>query len=115
MLARSNRLTSGEDFRRALRSGRRAGARTVVVHAAAVGGDAPARVGFAVSRAVGKAVTRNLVKRRLRHAVRARIDELPHGALLVVRALPPAADADYADLDADLARCLARLGGEAVA
>ena len=114
MLARTNRLTAGEDFRHALRRGRRAGTRTLVVHL--LSGDAspvaadPARVGFAVSRAVGPAVVRNRVKRRLRHLVRERLGGLPAGTLLVVRALPAAAAATYADLGADLDEGLRRAG-----
>jgi ribonuclease P protein component len=61
-----------------------------------------------VSRAVGGAVVRNLVKRRLRHLARARIDALPPGAMLVVRALPAAAGRTYAELGADLDGALAR-------
>jgi ribonuclease P protein component len=64
------------------------------------------RVGLVVSKAVGPAVTRNRVKRRLRHLARERVDRLPQGALLVLRALPPAAQASYADLGAELDRCL---------
>jgi len=70
----------------------------------------PCRVGFVVSRAVGPAVTRNRVKRRLRHLVRARVDRLQDGSLLVVRALPASAGATFADLGAELDRCLARVG-----
>jgi ribonuclease P protein component len=72
----------------------------------------PARVGFTVSKAVGNAVARNRVKRRLRHLTRehlAALEELPGRAALVVRALPPAADASYASLGADLARTLGRV------
>ncbi len=68
-----------------------------------------ARIGFVVSKAVGPAVTRNLVKRRLRHLCRERVDSLPAGSLLVLRALPPAAEATYADLASELDRCLARV------
>jgi ribonuclease P protein component len=71
--------------------------------------DRPARVGFVVSRAVGSAVTRNRVKRRLREAVRVRVDELPGGALLVVRARPPAAHAAWPELQGDLTQSLARV------
>ena len=68
------------------------------------------QVGFVVSRAVGNAVVRNRVRRRLRHLVRDRLAELsPGGAVLVVRALPDAAGASYAELRADLARCLERV------
>lgn len=69
----------------------------------------PARAGFVVSKAVGPAVVRNLVKRRLRHLVRDRVSLLPPGSLIVVRALPPAGAADYADLERDLDAALRRL------
>jgi ribonuclease P protein component len=59
-----------------------------------------------VSRAVGGSVVRHRVARRLRHLVRERLEDLPAGARLVVRALPPAADAPSSvladDLDAGL-------------
>lgn len=58
----------------------------------------PARVGFVVSKAVGNAVQRNLVKRRLRAIVSDRLDELPDGALVVVRALPASQGASHAEL-----------------
>ena len=61
-----------------------------------------ARAGFVVSKAVGNAVVRHRVARRLRHLVADRVDTLPSGALLVVRALPPAAAADSAELGGDL-------------
>jgi ribonuclease P protein component len=66
------------------------------------------RVGFVVGRDVGGAVTRNRVRRRLRHLVRARLDELPAG-VMVVRALPASAGADFPELRDDLARCLGRV------
>jgi ribonuclease P protein component len=66
-------------------------------------------VGFVVSKAVGPAVTRNLVKRRLRHLGRERIASLPPRGMLVVRALPAAADASYDELARELDRCLARV------
>lgn len=76
----------------------------------------PPRAGFVVSRAVGPAVTRNLVKRRLRHLVREHLDQLPAGALLVVRAQPDAAGSSYPELGAELAsglqRCLKKAVGE---
>jgi ribonuclease P protein component len=52
---------------------------------------------------------RTTVKRRLRHLVRDRLVLLPPGSLLVVRALPPAADADSAALGADLDSALKKL------
>ncbi|SFB30385.1 ribonuclease P protein component [Nocardioides alpinus] len=72
----------------------------------------PTQVGFTVSKAVGNAVVRNRVKRRLRHLTRehlATLEGLPGRAALVVRALPPAAAASYADLGVDLGRTLDRV------
>jgi ribonuclease P protein component len=65
-------------------------------------------IGFVVGRSVGNAVTRNRVKRRLRHLVRERLSSLPESALVVVRALPEAADAAYTDLARDLDKGLRR-------
>ena len=67
-------------------------------------------VGFVVSKAVGGAVTRNLVKRRLRHLARERTGLLPPHGMLVVRALPAAAEASYVELARELDRCLTRAG-----
>ena len=110
MLSRDNRITSTRTFARAVRKGRRAGARTLVVHLSSAPEAGTPLIGFVVSKAVGNAVTRNLVKRRLRHLTREWIDSLPGSAVLVVRALPAAGAASYRDLEADLAHALGRLG-----
>ena len=60
------------------------------------------RAGFVVSKAVGGAVVRNRVRRRLRHLMRSRLNRLPDGTDVVVRATPAAADRTYAGLGADL-------------
>ena len=114
MLPVRHRLTEGESFRRAVRTGRRAGSRTLVVHLERPSGDvdgagAPVRVGFVVSKAVGNAVHRNRVRRRLRHLVAGQLSGLPRSGVLVVRALPGAATATGAELRSDLARCLQRV------
>jgi ribonuclease P protein component len=103
LLDRPHRLTTSAGFTTAVRSGRRAGTRTLVLHLGtdAAGPPGP-RVGFVVSKAVGNAVTRNLVKRRLRHLARHRLTSLPGSAVLVVRALPAAATASYDGLARDL-------------
>ena len=109
MLAAEQRLRRSDDFAAAIRGGRRVGRGTVVVHLLLeepVRASA-ARAGFVVSKAVGNAVIRNQVRRRLRHLVRPVLDELPESAMLVVRALPAAADASYATLGADLAAAVA--------
>ena len=73
------------------------------------GGGLSPRVGFVVGRAVGNAVVRHRVQRRLRHLCRERLDRLPAGSGVVVRALPPAAAATYQELGTDLDRCLQRV------
>jgi ribonuclease P protein component len=120
VLDRRHRLTSSALFTTATRRGRRAGTRTVVLHlfvgrasgsgTTSDGEETDPQVGFVVSKAVGNAVTRNRVKRRLRHLARSRVDALPRAAVLVVRALPAAAGASYAQLGADLDAALRRLG-----
>jgi ribonuclease P protein component len=45
----------------------------------------------------------------LRHLVRERLADLPDASVLVVRALPAAADATYDELREDLGRCLQRV------
>ncbi len=112
MLSRVHRLTTSRGFAETVRRGRRAGSRSLVLHlrlAADRDAGAEPLVGFVVSKAVGNAVTRNLVKRRLRHLVRQRLTSLPGRGVLVVRALPAAGSASFAELDADFDACLGRL------
>ena len=70
----------------------------------------PARAGLVVGRGVGPSVVRHRVSRRLRHELRDRLDALPGGTALVVRALPPAAAASSVQLAQDLETALRRLG-----
>ena len=115
MLPQQSRMRRPEDFRRVLRTGRRAGGSVVAGHFLLAGSDGPvrsgesAKVGFVVSRAVGSAVVRNRVKRRLRELMRRRLASLPGGCLLVLRAHPAAAGVRQADLAADLDLVIGRL------
>jgi ribonuclease P protein component len=111
VLSAPHRLRRSAEFAAVVRKGRRAGRRTVVVHLLRTGETAPPRCGFVVSRAVGSAAVRNAVKRRLRHLMREKMPQLPEGSLLVVRALPPAAEAEFAGLGADLDGALTKLLG----
>lgn len=123
MLPSESRVRRGEEFARAIRAGRRSGRACLVAHLATAEGPegsaaaieeartGHARAGFVVSKAVGNAVVRNRVRRRLRHLVAARLDRLPAGSVLVVRALPAAAGADSAQLGRELDAALERLTG----
>jgi ribonuclease P protein component len=124
------RLRRRPEFTTVVRSGRRAGRPTMVLHflperpeqagssttsRAATGGSPPgARAGFVVGKAVGNSVVRHRVTRRLRAVVAAELHRLPASADLVVRARPEAADAPSAVLQRDLTVGLDRLLGERV-
>jgi ribonuclease P protein component len=108
VLAAAQRMRRSADFAATIRGGRRVGRGTVVVHLLLEepARASTARAGFVVSKAVGNAVVRNKVRRRLRHLVRPLLGELPEGSSLVVRALPPSAEASFATLGADLEAAL---------
>jgi ribonuclease P protein component len=124
------RLRRRPEFTAVVRSGRRAGRPTMVLHYLAerpvradgahvrapgdAGSPAGARAGFVVGRAVGNSVVRHRVTRQLRAAVREQLHRIPPTGDLVVRARPEAAAAGFARLSADLAAGLDRLVGSAV-
>jgi ribonuclease P protein component len=104
------------DFAETVRTGRRAGRRTLVLHLRAPSTDgtglAPAPlVGLVVGRSVGGSVVRHRVSRRLRAQLVPRLHRLPVGSAAVVRALSPAATATSAQFGADLDAALDRLIG----
>jgi len=129
MLPAAHRMRRREDFALAVRRGRRAGSSHLVAHLLPGSEHSPSqdlrgrdmtsqrtspthtpvRVGFVVSKAVGNSVMRGQVKRRLRGVLASRLDRLPSGSLLVVRALPPAAGATSADLAESVDHVLGRL------
>ncbi len=67
------------------------------------------RFGFIISKQVGTAVIRNTVRRRLKAVCADAIADVPQGTDVVIRALPASATATFAELQADVTRCLARL------
>ena len=123
MLPSESRVRRGDEFARAVRAGRRCGRAHLVAYLAEADGPegsvtamneartGHARAGFVVSKAVGNAVVRNRVRRRLRHLCADRLGALPAGSILVVRALPPAAEADSDLLGRELDAALKRLTG----
>lgn len=109
MLSAPHRLRASTDFTEVLKRGRRAGRPRLTVHLLHGDADLPARAGLVVSKAVGGSVVRHQVSRRLRHLLRDRIDAMPSGSRLVVRAAAPAAAATSAELAADLDAALSKL------
>jgi ribonuclease P protein component len=104
----AERVCLRRDYDRAYRSGTRAGARHLVLHAAPNGLDHP-RLGTTVSRKVGGAVVRNRIKRRLRDLFRRNRDRFPPGMDVVIGVRPSAATSSYEDLRTDLFSALRRL------
>jgi ribonuclease P protein component len=116
MLPAPYRLRSAEEFSAVTRHGRRIRTGDVVVYlagpASADRGDQPAaatKAGLIVGRTVGGSVVRHQVSRRLRAQLAGRLDRLPAGSRLVVRALPSAASARSATLGRDLDAAIRRL------
>ncbi|MDD7385166.1 MAG: ribonuclease P protein component [Actinomycetaceae bacterium] len=111
MLAAQNRMRRSEDFVRAFHGVKGTSSRVLVfLRRADVDHQADltdVKVGFVVPKSVGNSVVRHTVSRKLRHIMRARLHEFHPGDLVVVRALPPSADASSEDLARDIdAACL---------
>lgn len=67
------------------------------------------RAGVIVPRFKHSAVDRNQLKRRLKELIRLRVLPSVHGADLVVRASPPAYDASFDELAAEIDRAVRQL------
>jgi ribonuclease P protein component len=94
VLAKRNRLTTGEEYRSTVRRGRRVvGPHTVTYIRASDSSDA--RFGFIVAKNVGGAVVRNRVRRRLKAATHDLLASVTPGVDVVVRALPEASSQPY--------------------
>jgi len=114
VLPARHRLRSSADFAAVFRGARgaggsRSGSRLIVVHVNSTDARAgqPPRVGLVVSKAVGNAVVRNRTKRVLRALMSIRIDRLPAGVDLVIRAKTDLPGTPTAALGRDLDRLLA--------
>jgi len=108
VLAKANRIVAATDYRRLVRSGKKARGPLVLAYGSRSRPDAPLRMGVIVARNVGKAVVRNTVRRRMK-AVGWSLAQDLGGIDVVLRALPPAATADFADIDREVRRVVAVL------
>ena len=94
----------------AVAAGAKVPAAAFVLQARARGDEAPARVGFTVTRKVGTAVERNRVRRRLKEAVRRCVSrDMRPGHDYVIVGRRTALSLDFARLVADLERSLGRV------
>lgn len=108
MLARGNRITRGAEYKAVVRGGARCATAHTVTYVVTTAESRPARFGFIVSKQVGGAVTRNTVRRRLKAICAESLPTVRDGADVVIRALPGAATADFAELQDQVSRCLRR-------
>lgn len=108
VLARPNRLKHGSDYKTVVRRGAKCAGAQTVTYVLSSGEDRPPRFGFIVSKRVGTAVVRNTVRRRLKAVCAQARPQVRAGADIVIRALPGAGQARFAELNAQVTRCLAR-------
>ena len=105
-----DRLTKRAEFLAAAK-GRRAAVHGLVLQALPRADDAPARLGFTVTRKVGNAVVRNRTRRRLKEAARLHLRDHPlAGVDLVLIGRDTTRGRRFAELMDDFRRALAKAG-----
>jgi ribonuclease P protein component len=105
------RLKRRAEFLRVAAQGRKAPVSGLVLQALARPDDAPARLGFTVTKKVGNAVVRNRARRRLKEAARLLLAKEPvTGFDLVLIGRDATNRRSFADLMDDLQRALAKAG-----
>jgi ribonuclease P protein component len=109
--AKPGRLKRRSQFLDAAKSGRKAAVGGVVLQALSRADDAPARLGFTVTRKVGNSVVRNRSRRRLKEAVRLVLAAHPvQGIDLVLIGRDSTRKRDFIALQSDIRRALERTG-----
>ena len=107
----SVRLKRRAEFLRLAAKGRKAPMPGLVLQALARDDDAPARLGFTVTKKVGNAVIRNRTRRRLREAARIVIREhAPCGVDLVLIGREGTRRRNFRALIDDVARAMRKTG-----
>lgn len=105
---KNQRLTRPFEFESVRKNGRVERGRLVMLGVFKAAETTGFRAGFVTSRAVGQAVRRNRVRRRLREIVRKHQHEISDGFWLVTIARASAANASYAQLEAEWLRLAGR-------
>ena len=107
VLPRAHRVVRADDFRRAVRHGRRTSTPSVVLYLLTSEPGGP-RFGVIVSKQVGGAVVRNHVRRRIQAICAGAMAMAQSSDLVVVRALPGARETSWDSLRAEIADGLRR-------
>jgi ribonuclease P protein component len=111
MATKPQRLTRRAQFLRVAAKGRKEPMPGLVLQALRRDDDAPARLGFTVTKKVGNAVVRNRTRRRLKEAARLLLsDHQVTGADLVLVGREATRARPFATLQDDLRRALAKSG-----
>jgi ribonuclease P protein component len=111
LLAAPGRLKRRAEFLRAAAKGRKAAMPGLVLQALRREDQGPARLGFTVTRKIGNAVTRNRTRRRLKEAARLVLRGCNvSGVDLVLIGREATRTRDFADLQQDVRRALAKVG-----
>ena len=106
---RPGRLKRRAEFLRVAAKGQKAPSGGVVLQALVRGDDAPARLGFTVTKKVGNAVVRNRTRRRLKEAARLEFQDRPVvGADLVLIGRDSTRGRNFLALRKDIRRALER-------
>ncbi|GAA3878831.1 ribonuclease P protein component [Leifsonia kafniensis] len=106
MLAQTNRITSGSDYKAVVRRGSRVVGPHLVTYLRTNSDATPPRFGFIVAKNVGNAVNRNLIRRRLKAASYELLSTVRPGTDVVIRALPSANAATWSALRTELSAAL---------
>jgi ribonuclease P protein component len=109
------RLKRRAEFLRVASKGRKAPMPGVVLQALKRDDDAPARIGFTVTKKVGNAVIRNRTRRRLKEATRLLLAEREvTGVDLVLIGRDGTRKRDFAALQRDIVRAMEKAGVQPV-
>jgi len=95
VLPNSAIIKSSSEFATATKLGRRITGTSLIGYLYSANNNQPAKLGLIVGKSVGNSVVRHRIARQIRHAVRKKLNQLPNGTLLVVRAMKKPENAFY--------------------